>query len=61
MVQNIYALNVGRFILGLGVGIFSVIVPIFIIEISPTNLRGSYGAVSQLAVTVGIMVSYCMG
>jgi MFS family permease len=55
------ALIVGRLIYGLAVGIFSVIIPIFIIEISPIQLKGSYGGVSQLSITTGIMISYLMG
>lgn len=52
---------IGRFIYGVAVGIFSVIIPIFIIEISPIQLKGAYGGASQLAITTGIMISYLIG
>jgi MFS family permease len=52
---------IGRLFFGFAVGIFSVIVPIFIIEISPLKLRGSFGTVSQVAITFGILVAYISG
>lgn len=59
--QSIYLLIIGRLIKGFAIGIFSVITPIFIQEIAPTDLKGSYGAMNQLAIVVGIMFSYLMG
>ena len=45
-----------RIVVGAGVGIASVAVPVYIAETSPASLRGSLGAVNQLAVTLGIFV-----
>ncbi|CAI2359238.1 unnamed protein product [Moneuplotes crassus] len=53
-----YATLAGRFVNGLGVGIFSVIVPMFINEISPTKRKGSYGIATQIGITGGIFISY---
>lgn len=61
MVYHYSLLLIARFLLGFAVGIFSVIVPIFIIEISPLKLRGSFGAVSQIAITFGILIAYSLG
>jgi len=61
MIQQIYALILGQFVIGFSIGIFSVIVPIFINEISPVQKKGSYGVASQIAITFGILVSYIMG
>ncbi|KAL7750058.1 hypothetical protein RI367_004573 [Sorochytrium milnesiophthora] len=44
----------GRFIGGLGVGIMSSAVPLFIAEIAPTNIRGRLTSVQQLMITIGI-------
>ena len=50
----IYARMLG----GLGVGIASNIVPLYISEIAPARKRGRYVTYYQLAVTVGILVAY---
>ena len=51
---------IGRLISGVGIGIFSVIIPIFIIEISPLRSKGSYGTVNQLSITIGIFMSFLL-
>lgn len=48
----------GRFILGIGVGIVSVAVPLYIAEISPSSYRGSLVSLNQLAITIGILLGY---
>lgn len=50
-----------RFGAGMAVGISSCVVPTYINEVSPTSLRGAFGAVFQLGVTVGITLVYCLG
>jgi SP family facilitated glucose transporter-like MFS transporter 8 len=50
-----------RFIVGLMVGIISMAVPLYIGEVSPTHLRGTFGAGNQFAVTIGILVAYVVG
>lgn len=47
-----------RIITGLGVGASSVLVPTYISEISPTEMRGSLSSVFQLAITLGILLAY---
>lgn len=54
-------LYMGRLLEGFGVGIISYTVPVYIAEIAPQTLRGSLGSVNQLAVTIGIMLSYLLG
>lgn len=54
-------LYMGRLLEGFGVGIISYVVPVYIAEIAPQNKRGSLGSVNQLAVTIGIMLSYLLG
>ncbi|KAK6456457.1 putative sugar transporter, high affinity [Scheffersomyces xylosifermentans] len=48
----------GRFVVGIGVGILSMIVPLYNAEVSPPEIRGSLVALQQLAITFGIMISY---
>uniref|UniRef100_A0A7N0VDL1 Major facilitator superfamily (MFS) profile domain-containing protein n=1 Tax=Kalanchoe fedtschenkoi TaxID=63787 RepID=A0A7N0VDL1_KALFE len=54
-------LYLGRLLEGFGVGIFSYVVPVYIAEIAPQNLRGSLGSVNQLAITVGVLITYLLG
>lgn len=47
-----------RIITGLGVGASSVLVPTYIAEIAPTDVRGSLASIFQLAITLGILLAY---
>ncbi|KAI8566131.1 hypothetical protein RHMOL_Rhmol02G0015800 [Rhododendron molle] len=40
-------LDMGRFLTGCGIGVFSSVVPVFIAEIAPTNLRGGLTTLNQ--------------
>lgn len=59
--DNSYTLMTSRFILGLGVGIASVVPSLYITEIAPTHVRGKLGAWNQLNGWTGIIVSYFVG
>ncbi|CAM0953758.1 unnamed protein product [Alopecurus aequalis] len=54
-------LYMGRLLAGFGVGVISYVVPVYIAEISPQNMRGALGSVNQLSVTIGIMLAYLLG
>jgi SP family galactose:H+ symporter-like MFS transporter len=54
-------LLLGRFITGIGVGILSLSAPLYLAEISPEQLRGSYVSLYQLAIAIGILASYAVG
>ena len=47
-----------RFIGGLAIGGVSVVVPLYIVEVSPGKYRGRLVAVNQLNIVLGILVSY---
>jgi SP family arabinose:H+ symporter-like MFS transporter len=47
-----------RIIGGVGIGIASILSPLYIAELSPTKLRGRLVAMYQLAITVGILSAY---
>lgn len=49
---------VGRFIAGLAIGQLSMVVPLYLSELAPPNLRGSLVTLQQLGITVGIMVAF---
>ncbi|KAJ9482684.1 hypothetical protein VN97_g10729, partial [Penicillium thymicola] len=49
---------VGRVICGLGIGGSATVIPIYMSEMSPKEIRGRLGSCYQLTYTVGILVSY---
>ena len=49
-----------RIIGGVGIGIVSIVSPIYISEVSPAKIRGTLVSLYQLAVTVGFLLSYLM-
>ncbi|XP_071936879.1 sugar transporter ERD6-like 5 isoform X3 [Coffea arabica] len=59
--QNAWLLDIGRFLAGYGVGILSYVVPVYIAEITPKNLRGAFTAVNQLMICCGGSVMYVIG
>ncbi|XP_003416315.1 solute carrier family 2, facilitated glucose transporter member 2 [Loxodonta africana] len=51
----------GRAISGFYCGLISGLVPMYVGEIAPTTLRGALGALHQLAIVLGILVSQILG
>ena len=47
-----------RIIGGLGIGIISIVSPIYISEVSPAKIRGTMVSLYQLAVTMGLLLAY---
>ncbi|KAI0195392.1 myo-inositol transporter [Xylaria flabelliformis] len=54
-------MTVGRFVVGLGVGSASMIVPLYIGEISVAKYRGRMVALNNVSVTFGQLISYVLG
>ncbi|CAL4185244.1 unnamed protein product, partial [Meganyctiphanes norvegica] len=54
-------LILGRLVIGLNCGKNTSLVPMYISEIAPLNLRGGLGTVNQLAVTIGLLLSQILG
>ena len=54
------ALVAFRIIGGVGIGIVSIVSPIYISEVSPAKIRGTLVSLYQLAVTVGFLLAYLM-
>jgi len=48
----------GRFIVGVTIGVMSLVGPMYIAEVAPAAKRGGMVSINQLAVTIGIVVSY---
>ncbi|XVF32655.1 hypothetical protein REPUB_Repub17cG0101200 [Reevesia pubescens] len=54
-------LDIGRLATGYGMGVFSYVVPVFIAEIAPKNLRGALTTVNQLMICSGVSVAFIIG
>lgn len=61
LVKSLGVVLAGRFLYGLAGGAFSVFVPSFINEVTPTELKGPFGSSTQILITLGIMISNLLG
>src|SRR5437867_9331661 len=55
---DVATLIVGRFVIGIAIGLSSVAAPLYIAELAPAGRRGTLVSLFQLAVTIGILASY---
>ncbi len=55
---HLSALIISRIIVGIAIGIASYIAPLYISEIAPAKYRGALVSFNQLAITLGILLSY---
>jgi sugar porter (SP) family MFS transporter len=55
---SLQVLVAGRVIVGIGIGLSSTTVPVYISEVSPAKERGWLVSLFQLAITVGILAAY---
>lgn len=55
---SVNLLVAGRVVLGLAIGVASFAAPLYISEMSPPATRGALVAMNQLAITIGILLSY---
>lgn len=55
---TVSSMVLGRFIVGLGVGSASCIVPLYIGELSPSAVRGRLVAINCVAITLGQVIAY---
>ncbi|KAL3672259.1 hypothetical protein V7S43_002918 [Phytophthora oleae] len=54
---NMYMLIAGRFLVGIASGTATVIVPLYLGELAPPNLRGALGTTYQVAMVIGILAT----
>ncbi len=59
--HTFWVMTVGRFIMGFGIGIGSLVSPLFISEISPSRFRGRLTVINCLCITGGQLVAYGCG
>ncbi|OMO85894.1 Sugar/inositol transporter [Corchorus olitorius] len=56
-----WLLDLGRLLVGYGMGILSYVVPIYIAEVTPKNIRGGFTAANQLMICCGVSLTYLIG
>lgn len=56
--KSLAAFYVARVVSGLGVGMATVIVPMYSAEMAPKEIRGQLGSMFQFFFTLGVMTSY---
>lgn len=56
--HTVSAMIAGRFIIGLGVGLASCVVPLYIGELAPTKIRGRLVTINVVAITLGQVFAY---
>ena len=59
--QGVTVLVLGRFLVGLAIGVASMLTPLYLAEIAPARDRGAIVSLNQLCITAGILVSYLVG
>ncbi|KAL3644838.1 hypothetical protein CASFOL_010018 [Castilleja foliolosa] len=59
--QGPVLLDIGRLATGYGMGVFSFVVPIFVAEIAPKDLRGALTTTNQLMIVCGVSASFVLG
>ncbi|KAI6677484.1 hypothetical protein NL676_038280 [Syzygium grande] len=57
---NVYVLLLARFLDGLGVGLAVTLVPLYISETAPPEIRGTLNTLPQFTGSGGMFISYCM-
>ncbi|VDK48992.1 unnamed protein product [Anisakis simplex] len=60
-VNTYHLIMIGRILIGINAGASSGLVPMYLIEISPVNLRGTIGSIPQFMVTFSILFSQILG
>ncbi|XP_059438505.1 sugar transporter ERD6-like 7 [Corylus avellana] len=59
--EGAVALDIGRLATGYAMGVFSYVVPVFIAEIAPKNLRGALTTINQFMICAGVSVAFIIG
>lgn len=54
-------LDLGRLLVGYGIGLLSYVVPVYIAEITPKDLRGAFTTVHQLMICFGVSITWFIG
>ncbi|XP_030961468.1 sugar transporter ERD6-like 5 isoform X3 [Quercus lobata] len=59
--KDVWWLDLGRFLVGCGIGVLSYVVPVYISEITPKNVRGAFTSLSELMIGCGKALTFLIG
>ncbi|CAN1338374.1 Probable plastidic glucose transporter 2 [Linum perenne] len=59
--KTLAGMLIGRFLVGIGMGLGPVVASLYVTEISPAHVRGTYGSFIQIATCLGFLVSLFFG
>ncbi len=58
LAPNLTALVISRFVVGIAVGGSSTTVPMYLVELAPSKMRGALSSINQLMIVGGITIAY---
>ena len=58
---EMWVLALGRFVSGIASGAAVVVVPLYIHEVAPAGEKGAFGAITQISVNLGILLTQVLG
>lgn len=59
--QSVNLMILGRFLVGIGIGVNTGLVPMYISEVAPTKFRGALGSMCQIGTCIGIISALLIG
>lgn len=61
LADDINLMVFGRFLSGIGAGASTVVCPLYVAEVSPPDMRGLFGAFTQVMINLGILIAQLLG
>eukprot|EP00249_Psilotum_nudum_P008610 c21400_g1_i3 orf=154-1119(+) len=59
--DSVHGMILGRFLVGIGLGVNAGLVPLYISEVAPTKYRGALGSMCQIGTCIGIITALVLG
>ncbi|KAK4801292.1 hypothetical protein SAY86_021779 [Trapa natans] len=59
--KGAWLLDIGRLLIGFGMGLICYVVPVYIAEITPKSVRGAFTALNQFMICCGFSLTYFLG
>ncbi|XP_050235308.1 probable plastidic glucose transporter 3 [Mercurialis annua] len=59
--KDLWGMLLGRLFVGIGMGIGPPVAALYVAEVSPAHVRGTYGSFTQIATCLGLMGSFFIG
>ncbi|PKI67867.1 probable plastidic glucose transporter 3 isoform X2 [Punica granatum] len=59
--NDLWGMLLGRLFVGTGMGLGPAVAALYVAEVSPTSVRGTFGSLTQLSTCVGILASLLIG